>query len=242
MTKDCTPLISVVIPARNEAAYLPACLASIQKAAGHVAGTVEIIVALNRCTDGTEQIAKEGGCEIVQNDSKNLAQVRNTGARAARGEILVTIDADSTMSEKMLSCIYERLSSSAVVGGGVLILPSRWSVGIFFSVLCLLPIALFYRISCGLFYCYRHDFFAIGGFNEELSSVEDIDFAKRLRQHGKQTGRTFKTIFEASITTSCRKFDTLGDWFFLRHPFMSLRLLRGKSQSEANRVWYDIDR
>jgi len=42
---------SVLIPARNEAAFLGKCLQSVESAADQVPEQVEIIVALNRCND-----------------------------------------------------------------------------------------------------------------------------------------------------------------------------------------------
>ena len=43
----------------------------------------------------TEEIAREFGCVIVRDDTRNLSHIRNSGAAVAKGEILVTIDADS---------------------------------------------------------------------------------------------------------------------------------------------------
>ena len=48
---------SVLVPAHNEAAYIGNCLQSIKDAAENVTDEVEIIVALNRCTDQTADIA-----------------------------------------------------------------------------------------------------------------------------------------------------------------------------------------
>ena len=55
-------------------------------------------------------------------------------------------------------------------------------------------IMLRHRVSGGLFWCLREDFEAIGGFNESYVSVEDLDFAKRLKAYGRSKGKRFKTI------------------------------------------------
>jgi glycosyltransferase involved in cell wall biosynthesis len=89
------PKISVVIPAHNESAFLPSCLAAVALAAKGLEITVEVIVVLNRCSDGTEQIARSHGCVIVREDAKNLSMIRNAGVAAARGDIIVTCDAVS---------------------------------------------------------------------------------------------------------------------------------------------------
>lgn len=203
---------------------------------------MEIIVVLNRCTDGTERIARDAGCRVIVEDAKNLSAIRNAGARIAQGQIILTVDADSLVSENMLEAVDHSLAKGNVVGGGVLIVPERYSLGILITALYLLPIALRYGISAGLFFCRREDFNAIGGFDERLVSVEDIDFARRLKTHGKLTGRRFVTLFRASITTSCRKFDRFGDWYFVFRPHLVWSLLKGRNQSQADKVWYDFER
>lgn len=238
-----TPRLSIIIPARNEEHHLPHALAAIQLAANeHPALSYEVVVVLNRCTDSTEAIALEHGCRVVKEDSKNLSLIRNAGVQAAHGELLITVDADSVISQNMLREVDRALSNPKIIGGGVMIWPERWSLGIILTGLALLPIALWYRISCGLFFCRKADFDAIGGFDPALVSVEDIDFAKRLKAYGAQSGRRFATLLRASIQTSCRKFDRFGDWYFLLNIAASLKLLRGRDQKLANTVWYDFER
>ena len=92
------PRISLIIPAHNESAFLPACLAAARRAEARIDSKVEIIVVLNRCTDDTEEPSP---CTmdvcIVREDAKNLSRIRNAGVGAASGEIIVTCDADSRM-------------------------------------------------------------------------------------------------------------------------------------------------
>jgi len=64
-------MISVIIPAHNEEKYIGKCLDSIALAANNIDSKVEIVVVLNRCTDKTEQIAKDHGALTVANDTKN---------------------------------------------------------------------------------------------------------------------------------------------------------------------------
>ena len=242
------PLLSVIIPARNEELELPHCLSAIEVAWERYKGadigysSLEIIVVLNRCTDRTEEIARARGCRIVNNDQKNLAAIRNTGVQSSLGRFVVTVDADSRMSPNLFTKVIPLLESGRVAGGGILILPSRYSLGIILTALALVPIALWYRISAGLFFFTREAFDGIGGFNEQLPSVEDIQFAKDLKEWGRSRGKRFKNLLSAYIITSTRKFDKFGDWFFLRHPLMTLRLLRGIDPEAANKVWYDFPR
>lgn len=235
-------MISVVIPARNEEAYLPRCLNALREAGRRGPFELQIIVVLNRCTDDTEAIARQAGCDIVQEDAKNLARIRNAGAKIARGDIIVTVDADSRVSINIFEKIHQALSNPSVVGGGVLILPERWSLGIFVTALYLVPLVLWHGISGGVFFCRKVDFDAIGGFDESLLSVEDIDFARRLKAHGRSSSRRFVNLLRANIVTSCRKFDRFGDWYFALRPHLIWKLLKGRYKQEADKVWYNFER
>lgn len=240
--KEAIPKISVIIPARNEECTLPVCLAALKASQEKLNVPLEVIVVVNRSSDRTEEVARLHNCVVLNDDSKNLSAIRNRGCRAARGEIIITVDADSRVSPTLLPYAVRLLERADVVGGGVLILPERWSVGILLTGLLLVPLILLYGISGGAFFFRKEDFEAIDGFNEKLSSAEDIDFAKRLKAHGRRTGRTFKNLFRAYIITSCRKFDHFGDWYFIRNPRLTLRLLRGTDQRAADKIWYDFPR
>ena len=233
---------SIIVPAHNEEAFIGACLKSIKNAARNYADDIEIIVALNRCTDRTEEIARQHGAITVKEDRRNLAAIRNAAARSAAGKIIVTIDADSRMSANILEEIDQKLATGKFIGGGVVILPERMSIGILMSLLVILPALLIYRVSGGLFWCLRQDFEAICGFNESLVSAEDIDFARRLKAHAKLRGKRFKTIIKAHIITSCRKFDAFGDWFLFKNPRLVWKILRGKDQRAADKFYYRVDR
>jgi glycosyltransferase involved in cell wall biosynthesis len=234
------PEFSVIIPARNEEKFLPLCLASLEKAALFASAQIEIVVVVNRYTDSTEQIAVSAGCKVIQHDAKNLSLLRNAGAEEARAETVVTIDADSQASENLFLEIRRILSSGKYIAGGVWIFPERYSLGILFSFLGLLPCLLYWGISAGVFYCRREDFQSIGGFNPEYFSAEDVEFARRLRALGKTRGQRFKMFPRAYIVTSCRKFDRLGDWYFVRNIGPMLKLLNGKKSKAADEIWYDF--
>ncbi len=238
--------LSVIIPARDEEKYIGKCLDSIRRATKPQGLDVEVIVVLNRCADSTEQIAREWGARIVNEDAKNLARIRNRGAAAASGDIIVTIDADSWMSENMLTEIVRALDSRRHIGGGVRVIPERLSPGIRATMLFLEVTMFLTGLAGGLYWCRREDFEAVGGFNEDLAVAEDLDFAKRLRGYGKSRGLKFTTLRKAYIVTSCRKFDRFGDWIVFKIMLFDgkevMQGLRGKNQSFANRYFYDFKR
>lgn len=91
-------VLSVVIPAFNEAEYLPVYLPTVIESLHRwerVSGARgEIIVVDNASTDATAQIATEFGVRVVSEPVRNIGHVRNTGATIATGQYLFFTDAD----------------------------------------------------------------------------------------------------------------------------------------------------
>lgn len=232
-------LISIITPAHNEKAHLGKCASSVRMAAEFAAVDFEHIVVLNRCTDGTETLAAMEGCRTVNDETRNLSHIRNSGAAAAHGDILITIDADSWMSVNMLSEVIRLLKRDRYIGGGVLVYPERWSLGIICSLLVVAPYVVWHGVSACMFWCYKRDFDAIGGFDESLTCIEDLDFGRRLRSYGRSVGKAYGTIYKAHLVTSCRKFDQFGDWYFVRNPNFVVSLFKRK-QEAADAFYYDV--
>ncbi len=234
------PRISLVIPAHNEADFLPACLEAARLATERADEVIEIVVVLNRCTDETEAIARRHSCVIVREDAKNLSAIRNAGVTAARGKIIVTCDADSRMHPDSFLEILRRLDAGTVVGGGAMVIPERWSLGILASGVSILPYLAFTGVSFGMFWFHRRDFDEIGGFDTQFVSVEDIDFAQRLKAHGRRDGRKWGTLWATPLVTSCRKFDRFGDWYLFWNPAFVRKVFRGNDRKAADHFWYDV--
>lgn len=230
--------ISVIIPAHNEEEYLPGGLAAVAAAAKICPCEVETIVVLNRCTDRTEEIARDFGAIIAREDAKNLASIRNAGFAAATGDIIVTVDADSRLHPHFLRIVVEKLQKD-IIGGGAFVLPDRWSLGIICSALVAMPHLAKYRLSFAAFWTTRAAFEAIKGFNPAFITIEDVDFAIRLRAYGKTLGKKWGTVWSAPLITSCRKFDQYGDWHLVRDPGFIKRALKGTDEEIANEYWYD---
>lgn len=173
-------------------------------------------------------------CVIVKENSKNMSKIRNAGAKAARGEMLVTIDADNWMTGNMLTEIEKQLLTGKYIGGGVRSKLERVSPGIIASIVLFIPLILKYGgVSVGLFWCYKKDFDAINGFNENLRMGEDIDFAMRLKKWGKEGGKKYGTVTKAQMIASCRKWDMLGDWALFKQPKLVLGILKGDVEEYA---------
>lgn len=231
-------MISVITPAHNEEQFIEKSLCSVRAAAKEVTEVVEHIVVLNRCTDKTGEIAKRHGAKVIVEDSKNLSRIRNKGAEASKGDIVVTLDADSQMTPNMLVEVKKKLDSGIFIGGGVKILPERISFGIIFSLAVVAPFVLWHGVSAGMFWCLKKDFDAIGGFDESLACIEDIDFGNRLKRYGRDSGKRYYKIRKAHIVTSCRKFDQFGDWYFFKNPMVVYRVFK-RDQKQADQFYYD---
>jgi hypothetical protein len=156
--------------------------------------------------------------------------------------VIVTIDADSRMSPAMLREIDRLIRTGRYVGGGAVVRPERWSLGIALTGVVLGLVLVRHGVSAAVLWCRREDFEAIGGFDERLVSVEDLDLAKRLKARGKSTGRRFATITRAHVVTSTRKFDDLGDWYLLRHPRLVRDIFTGVDRAAADAFYYDAPR
>ena len=242
-----TPIFSVIIPAHNEEKYIGKCLEAIKKSsAPFAAGDVQIIVSANRCTDGTADIAKSYGAEVCENEVRSISGVRNSGAALAKGNIIVFIDADSLMSEGALSEIKEMLSSGDFIGGGTRAKFDRMSLGIIVSsayiATKLIPIMKKHRAALmgGMFWCFRSDFEGLGGFDESLVSLEDMDFAIRLKKLGDERGVKYGVLKRSFITTSSRKFDEFGDWYLVKNRELTKAIFTGKDREAADKFYYDV--
>ncbi|MHB8126216.1 MAG: glycosyltransferase family 2 protein [Desulfitobacteriaceae bacterium] len=233
---------SIIIPAYNEEKLIGRCLDSIVAASVPYKDQVEVIVVLNRCTDRTEEIALSYDFVVIaKEDSKNMSKIRNAGAKVARGEIIATIDADNGMTDNMLTEIEEKLLSGKYIGGGVKWKFERLSLAILLTGLILIPIIIKYRgVTCGIFWCYKKDFNAINGFNENQRMLEDVDFGLRLKKWGQKCGKKYGTITKAQIIVSMRKVDMYGDWFFFKHPKWQLAYMKGNVEKYADEVFYDL--
>jgi hypothetical protein len=236
------PVLSVGIPAHNEAKYIGRAIESLLHSAQVAGEPIEVVVALNRCTDATQAIAESLGARCVEEPRKCIAAVRNAAVRGGSAPIVLTLDADSWVGPRTLGAVMRKVRNPRWVGGGSWMKPERWSLGIVVTGFMVLGHMPDKRISAGMFWCPREVFDTLGGFDESLVSLEDLHFAYRMKALGLQRGQAYGTLYRHGIHTSTRKFDTFGDWYLVRHPDLLRRIFQGHDQAAANLYYYDVDR
>lgn len=188
---------------------------SIRESADEFEGNVEIIIVCNRCTDRTEDIAKENGAIVVKNEDRCIAKVRNAGISAARGKIIITIDCDNRMTKGTISEVYHLLGSGKFIGGGAPIRFERYSFPLWCNdILCRFLFAVT-GLYCGMFWATKDTFDAIGGFVEKRA-MEDVATAKILKKYGKSKGKKYTSLKKNYLINSTRKYDDLGDWLYFK--------------------------
>src|ERR1700745_1260060 len=92
-------MLSFIIPAHNEEFELAPTLEAIRSAASGIDQPYEIIVVDDASTDATPQIASRAGATVVRINRRQIAAARNAGGRAAQGEYLFFIDADTRIND-----------------------------------------------------------------------------------------------------------------------------------------------
>lgn len=241
-----TPRFSLVIPAHNEAAYLPRLLDSVELArAATTEGEVEVIVADNGSTDATAAIAAARGCIVAPVEKRVIAAARNGGAAVARGEILCFTDADGRIHPQTFNAIGAAADGGRAVAGATGLTMERWSLGLALTYAAMLPLVWLTKMDTGVVWCRRADFLAVGGYDESRRVAEDVAFLLALRRHGRSGGRSLVRVKGAKAVGSTRKFDEHGDWhYFTQMPRVAWRmLLRPHAMDEfVERYWYKTKR
>src|SRR3954471_19766221 len=229
-------MLSFIVPAYNEEHELPRALASVREAAEAGQQPFEIIVVDDASTDATAGIAKAAGAVAVPVHFRQIAAVRNAGARAARGDVLFFVDADTSISSCHVTGALTALKDGCA-GGGARVVPEGpvplWG-RVFVRIFSVFYFRLF-KLGAGAFlFTTRENFRAIGGFDQEIFAGEEIYFTLALRKLGR-----FKLLREP-IVTSGRKLRMHSAAFILKRTFaLIIAGRRGVLSREKLDLWYD---
>lgn len=190
---------SIVVPVFNEAALIRPFLQHLRERAPEA----EIIIADGGSSDGTDRLAAGFYDRLVESERGRGRQM-NTGAHAARGEILWFVHVDAQLPLQCLDEIAHIMDDPNVVGGYFRIrLPRDLVYRLTDSFAHYTGILL--RMRCGDhgIFCRRTAFLDIGGF-PEVPLMEDVEFFRRLHRCGRVK------YSERRILVSPRRYETLG--------------------------------
>ncbi len=234
-------MISIIIPTLNEEKLLPQILAQFPPdiCRRH---DVEIIISDGGSSDATVRIARDAGAEVVEHAGQHrqtIAEGRNNGARIARGDVLVFINADIRVSdtEQFFSEVSRCLATPGVHGvtAEVRVFPEEeilsdrifhFGHNLYVRFLNVIGEGMG-RGECQVLR--RSIFDAVGGYNAAMVAGEDYDLFRRVRKKGKIVMMKNALIFE-----SPRRFRKYGYlhivWGWTRNALAVI--FRNKSSSE----------
>jgi len=229
-------MLSFIVPAYNEELELPRSLAAIRLAADPSQQPYEIIVVDDASTDATAQIAKSAGAVVVPVNYRQIAAARNAGAREAKGDIFIFVDADTFISPGHVAGVRAALAAGYAGGGarmttdGPVPLWGRVFVHVF---------SAFYftaaNLGAGAFlFTTRKNFEAVGGFDKRLFAGEEVFFSQALKKLGR-----FRLLADP-VVTSGRKLRMHSARHILgRSVGLILRGKRGVKSRDKLDLWYD---
>jgi glycosyltransferase involved in cell wall biosynthesis len=228
-------MLSFIVPAYNEEFELARSIAAIRAAAEASGQSYEIIVVDDASTDATPTIARSEGAIVVSIQRRQIAAARNAGAKAARGEILFFVDADTRISAEHVIGAMAALKagyvggSARVVVDGVIPLWAR----IFVKVFSILYFAN--NLGAGAFlFTTRSNFERVGGFDEKLFIGEEVFLSMALKKIGR-----FK-LLPGPILTSGRKLRMYSAKQILsRSIWIVLRGTSAVRSRDRLELWYE---
>jgi len=210
--------LSVIIPALNEEKYIENCLKALKNQ--NFKGKYEIIVSDGGSKDRTVKIAKKYAKIIVDKD-RTIAAGRQKGVEVSKGKILVFTDADCRPSKRWLQEIIKPLNNGAIGCHGTIIpydgeeIEKKFCKNVF-PKYSELMIKLKRPASPGSNFAVRREAFeAIGGFDTELVTGEDVDLAKRIAKIGK-----FVFNPKAIVYVSARRVKCWGKGKYIKYYLM----------------------
>lgn len=183
------PAASIVIPLYNDADTIRSCLDALLKQS--ILSRLEIIVVDDGSTDDGPALVTQYPVVLIRQPNAGPAAARNTGARAARGEILLFLDADCVATPRWAEQMLAAFETNQIVAamGGIEsatheLLPQLIQTEIEerYTRLSHSPfIDFFASVAVAI---RRQMFLDVGGFREDFRYSEDCELAYRIHQQG----------------------------------------------------------
>lgn len=231
--------VSVVVPAFNEEKILRESLRAIGSAMS-VLEDAELIVCDNNSTDRTAAIAHEAGARVVFEPINQISRARNAGARAAGGEWLVFVDADSYPSRELFRDMKAAIERGCLAGGATVTFGAAGfmaKAGVAFWN----AISRSCRWAAGSFiFCEAQAFREAGGFSEALYAAEEIELFQRLKRVARAQRRRIVILHRHPLLSSDRRLRLSGWRAMLGHAGRVL-VTRGRALQTkgGSAMWYD---
>jgi glycosyltransferase involved in cell wall biosynthesis len=201
-------MLSFIVPAHNEEAWLGRSLAAILSAANAVGEAYEVIVVDDASTDATAAIAREQGVLLIQVAHRQIAAARNAGARQADGRVLFFVDADTLVTDAVIRSALGAIDGGAIGGGCIPVFEGRlpaW-VGAIYPVMVFALRRILHQTGGACLFCTRRGFDTTGGFSERHFAAEEDIWVKSLKRHGRFV------VLPETVTTSGRNLRSQSFW------------------------------
>ncbi|MBD3310510.1 glycosyltransferase [Candidatus Woesearchaeota archaeon] len=200
-------MLSIIIPTYNEEDYLPVLLGSIKK---QTFNDYEIIVSDSESKDKTVEIAEKYGCKVINGPKAGVSAGRNLGAKHAKGDILLFLDADTKIGSKFIEENIQEFREKGLSAATVFAYPMEDSIIDRATVeVCniALSMAQYIQPHAGGFciFATKEVFDKVGGFDPEIKFYEDHAFVKHCGKYGK-----FRVLKGPVIYMSVRRFAQMG--------------------------------
>jgi glycosyltransferase involved in cell wall biosynthesis len=201
--KPVSRMISVIIPAHNEENYLAQTLDALQRQKFR---SFESIVIANGCSDRTVPVARGRCNRLIVLSQKSLGVARNLGARLAKGDLLLFLDADTLLDPTALENIAADFRPG-IAAGTVRGVPDvrNLKYRLLYGLKNFVHRSSLHQGSSGVIVCWKRHFMLTGGFDEGLEVRENSELIRRLMRFGR-----YKYLKKVSATTSMRRYDQRG--------------------------------
>jgi len=201
---------SIIIPAYNEALFLPDTLAALSAAMSEVSSSGELIVVDNNSSDETAAIAGAHGARVIFEPINQISRARNAGAAAAEGRYLIFVDADTSVNGVLLNAAIAALDSGKVCGGGAHLVIEHSNHLVRGTAVVWNLIAQTMKLAAGcFFFCRRDAFESVGGFSEKVYASEEIWLSLALRRWSGGRECDF-VILDDRVISSARKVEWMS--------------------------------
>ena len=180
--------LSIIIPVYNDRGNLIKCLDALEQS---VFTDYQLIVIDDGSDDGSDEVARNRCDHFVRLD-RNMGQsgARNHGARCANADLLFFLDADVMVEPDTLDRILNEFSANPHISALFCSYQENTPSNNFFSQFKNLQHHFTHKIArreaatfCGGFGAIRREvFLGVGGFEEDMRFMEDVQLGYRLNQ------------------------------------------------------------